>query len=157
MDFAKPKGGAPKERFHSQIKSSAPIAKKQDLSPRSTRKPLPTITWSSVNFKNTWRRWGLPRVRDMVMSHWSVDSSFWQLSIDHNMNLRFWISNINDISWQGWQDPDKVCNGRHVVRRRKARTPANQVPGHVDHENSNAWFYLFLCKRHSHGALLCGP
>ena len=32
-----------------------------------------------------------PRACDTIMWHWSADSLFWQLSIDHNMNIHYHI------------------------------------------------------------------
>ena len=55
-----------------------------------TRDPIKTITWSLVDFERickldeffTW-------AHDMVMWYWSADTFFWQLSIDHNMGLKY--------------------------------------------------------------------
>ena len=32
-----------------------------------------------------------PRACDTIMWHWSADSLFWQLSIDHNMNIHYHV------------------------------------------------------------------
>ena len=56
------------------------------MSPRSNRK---ISTWSEVNFKKpldldelvTW-------ARNMVTWYWSADNLFWQVSVDHNMDVQ---------------------------------------------------------------------
>ena len=54
-----------------------------------------TSTWSAVNFKKTCdldelKTWA----SDMVTWYWSGDTMFWQLSIDHNMDIQYHICTI---------------------------------------------------------------
>ena len=57
------------------------------MSPRSNRK---SSTWSAVNFKKTHDLDELLTwARDMVTWYWSADTLFWQVSVDHNMDVQY--------------------------------------------------------------------
>ena len=38
--------------------------------------------------KNTWPRWVATLTHDTVRWYWSADTPFWQLSIDHNIDVQ---------------------------------------------------------------------
>ena len=53
----------------------------------------PTITWKlltcqRITSKNTWLRWVDTWARNTVRWYWSADTLFWQLSIDHNIDVQ---------------------------------------------------------------------
>ena len=39
-----------------------------------------------------YHRWVDTRARDIIMWYWSADTLFWQLSIDHNMDVQYQVS-----------------------------------------------------------------
>ena len=39
-----------------------------------------------------YHRWVDTRARDKIMWYWSADTLFWQLSIDHNMDVQYQVS-----------------------------------------------------------------
>ena len=54
----------------------------------------PAIIWKLVTFqritsKNTWPRWHDIWAPDTVKWYWSADTLFWQLSIDHNIDVQY--------------------------------------------------------------------
>ena len=59
----------------------------------------PAIIWKIVTFqvitsKNTRPRWADTWARDTVRKYWSADTLFWQLSIDHNIDVQY-VCNIS--------------------------------------------------------------
>ena len=53
---------------------------------------LKTSNLSVDNFKNTRPRWVNTWARDTVKWYWSADTLFWQLSIDHNMDVQYQVA-----------------------------------------------------------------
>ena len=51
---------------------------------------LPSIKSEKLE-KNTWPQWDGTWARDTVMAHWSADTLYWQLSIDHNMDVYYQV------------------------------------------------------------------
>ena len=50
---------------------------------------LKTSNLSADDFKNTWPRWVDTSARDTVKWYWSADTLFWQMSIDHNIDVQY--------------------------------------------------------------------
>ena len=49
-----------------------------------------TCTWSAVNLEKTLDLGELLTwARDMVTWYWSADTLFWQVSVDHNMDVQY--------------------------------------------------------------------
>ena len=104
------------------------------MSPRSNRK---TSTWSAVNFKKTLDLDELLTwARDMVLWYWSADTLFWQVSVDHNVDVQYQRSTQLSLS---------TCYlecGCHVARRRRRRrayVPMSNTASHENHEKINSW------------------
>ena len=58
-----------------------------------SKKSEPVIIWKRVNCqritsKNTWPWWVNTWAHDTVRWYWSADTLFWQLSIDHNIDVQ---------------------------------------------------------------------
>ena len=52
------------------------------------------MTWKQLNMQPRWvNTWA----RDTVMWYWSVDTLFWQLLIDQNMDVQYKVA-TSDIS-----------------------------------------------------------
>ena len=50
------------------------------------------VTCQRITSKNTWPRWVDTWARDTVRWYWSADTLFWQLSIDHNIDVQYQFS-----------------------------------------------------------------
>ena len=73
---------------HYQFSCVLKLARKYEIEhwSRSSK----TINWSVDSFqKNTSRRWVDTWARDMVMWYWTVATLFWQLPIDHFVNVQY--------------------------------------------------------------------
>ena len=46
------------------------------------------ISWSAVNLKKSDLDGLYTWARDMIMWYWSADTLFWQLSVDHGVNVK---------------------------------------------------------------------
>ena len=110
------------------------------MSPRSNRK---TSTWSAVNFKKTLDLDELSTwAHDMVTWYWSADTLFWQVSVDHNINVQY---QKEVHSKQRLHVSLLTCYleyGRHVARlrrRRRAYAPTSNTASHDNHQKINSW------------------
>ena len=50
------------------------------------------VTCQRITSKSTRPRWVDTRARDTVRWHWSADTLFWQVSIDHNMDVQYQVA-----------------------------------------------------------------
>ena len=97
--------------------------KKIDLSLRS----LETGNLSADNFKNTRTRWVDTWARGTVWWYWSADTLFWQLSVDHNIDVQLVSSRSPKLA--------RKCESKTLVSlwcgRTVARSLDRSVYGHV--------------------------
>ena len=78
------------------------IILKNKLEPAIIRK---LSNLSADNFKNTRPGWVDTWARDKVRWYWSADALFWQLSIDHNIDVQ------SDFSWA--PKVARKCESKH--------------------------------------------
>ena len=85
----------------------------------------PAINLKQTTSKNTWPRWVGIWARDAVKWHWSADTQFWHLSIDHNNDVYYQVKHrlqpptparIFDISQWFACGADEWVDGRTVTR-----------------------------------------
>ena len=94
----------------------------------------PAITWNLVTCqritsKNTWPRWVDTWARDTVRWYWSADTLFWQLSIDHNIDVQLVFSWAPKLA--------KKCESKHwfpcgADRRSVARCTVTWLPNFLE-------------------------
>ena len=73
-------------------------------------KGLSTMLTSADHFKkNTWPRWVATLTHDTVRWYWSADTPFWQLSIDHNID----VQHVGNMSFR--MLPDELQSGNWTL------------------------------------------
>ena len=80
------------------------ILKKIKLEPAIIWKPVPC---QRITSKNTWPRWVDTWARDTVRWYWSADTLFWQLSIDHNIDVQY-VCNISLPVLPNWLESVRI-------------------------------------------------
>ena len=105
-----------------------------------------TINWSAESFQiNTSPRWFDTWARDMFMGYWSVAIVFWQLSIDHIVNVLYKRCGLAKTRLRHPSLPfDSLPYPTHTIRRR-VRTYARSVTWQPNEKR----FTIF----HEYGAL----
>ena len=110
--------------------------------------PIKTIIWSAVNFGKTRDLDELSTwARDMATWYWSADTLFWQVSVDHNMDVRYQSTpEVHGKPRLHISVNLLLEYGRHVARlhrrrrrRRRAYAPTSNTAGHGTHEKINSW------------------
>ena len=92
-----------------------------------------TSTWSAVNFKKTLDLDELLTwARDMVTWYWSADTLFWQVSVDHNVDVQQVSLSTCYLEY-----------GCHVAQLRRCRHRAyvntSNTASHDSQEKINSW------------------
>ncbi len=107
------------------------------------------ITRSAVNFKKTSDVDELYTCH-MVMWYWSADVLFWQLSMDHNMDVQYERCKLTLNLMLRKPISGVIEYGCHVARHHWRKSKCDREPYCPlgvecldDHEKSNAWFSNF--------------
>ena len=92
------------------------ILKKIKLEPAIIWKPVPC---QRITSKNTWPRWVDTWARDTVKWYWSADTLFWQLLIDHNVDVQYvCIISFSVLPNYLSLQCGRILGGRNLVRIR---------------------------------------
>ena len=101
------------------------IFKKIKLEPAIIWKPVPCQRITSTN---TWPPWVDTWARDTVKSYWSADTLFWQLSIDHIVNVQCKGCGLGKTRLRHPSLPfDSLPYPTRTIRRAYVRTYARSI------------------------------
>ena len=85
----------------------------------------------------------------MATWYWSADTLFWQVSIDHSMDVQ------GCISLSTYLEYGRLVGQLRRRRRRRECAPTNKTAGHDNHEKIHSWVYFSFL--YEYGAPLGGP
>ena len=81
----------------------------------------------------------------MATWYWSVDTLFWQVSIDHNMGVQYQRSKAACLSTYYLEYGRHLARLRH--RRHCAYAPTSNTASHDNHKKIHSWVtFSFLCE-----------
>ena len=108
-------------RSHSDINTTYFIQSLKNLLEPAINWQL--VTCQRITSKNTRPRWVDSRACDAVMWYWSVDTLFWQLSIDHNIDVQSVCSWAPKLA--------RKCESKHWFLGANGRSFVRSVYDHV--------------------------